>query len=100
METIGAVYGFNTTRLYAADGQRISYNVDSTGVVRFKDHSRMIDGVCRQRVELDTFYSLSREGRAAAVMARYDACEYDYDRSGIAQMLNAAEWPRMRVTNN
>jgi len=92
--------GFNTGRLYQADGQRISYVCNAEGVIRFKDHSRMIDGVCRQPVRMDIWNRMSPITRAAAVMSRYDHCEYDYDREGIAQRLQADAWPAMRCTNN
>lgn len=92
-------FGFNTGRLYASDGQRISYAIVLNTRVYFNDHSRMISGKIRGPFA-EAFAHISPESRARIIMARYDACEYDYDNTGTAQALNAGEWPAMRVTNN
>ena len=48
---------FNTSRLYAADGQIITADYDGT-VVRFVDHSRMVEGEFEAKLpETDDWWS-------------------------------------------
>ncbi len=79
------IFGFNTGRLYQADGQRISVGVTSDGDVLFRDHSRGIDGKLHWQHDIDG------DPTAATVMLYYDKNLYSYDPR--ANWLDAKEWP-------
>jgi len=84
--TATKVWGFNTGRLYQADGQRISVAEMSDGRVLFADHSRGIFGALKHW--RGAFGPLT----ARDVMVRYDHNEYAPDHDAMA--ITADEWPK------
>lgn len=101
------VFGFNTTRLYQRDGQRITVGWRATGPddleVWFNDHGRGIWGKLKDEVvRADGFYlpflQNQGDGRLARrVMGAYDRGQYSMDLDGVAQGLSAGEWPEFRI---
>lgn len=82
---IGKVRAFNTGRLYAADGQRISWavfrdvNTHKTVVV-FIDHSRMVDGV------IDLHFGNLDLVNDGWVLRAYDDHHYHYSGGLVMQL--------------
>jgi len=78
------VWGFNTGRLYQADGQRITVAEMPDGRVLFNDHGRGIFGALKYEAKLGP-------PTARQVMTRYDHNEYTWDMD--AAVIKAKEWP-------
>jgi hypothetical protein len=113
--------GFNTGRLYQADGQRISVGLCSHGdYILFNDHSRGVSGALdltptkegwgtaeqntatyRRYLEKDAKGELDKDDLvqfATMVMRRYDHNRYTYHSE--ANRIKAEKWPTVRCTNN
>lgn len=65
--TIKAQGGFNTGRLYTAEGQQVYWWQDEEGFVTFYDRSRMIIGLINHPIQVPT---------PESVMRNYDNCNY------------------------
>jgi hypothetical protein len=101
--------GFNTGRLYQADGQRISVGLASDGMtILFQDHSRGIFGALELSTsELSYVYSVlsAHAGGidiaadycnfARIIMRAYDAYKHRYHPE--ADKVVADSWPLVRV---
>lgn len=85
---------WNTGALYSAEGQVITAEFDfETGRVIFKDHSRSIDGVFRERLPLRCA-RLDDEGHLRAwLVTEYLHNRYDFDASGDAGRLQRVARP-------
>lgn len=102
--TQSKVIGFNTGRLYQADGQRISVGLSEDGSkVLFNDHSRGIWGELTLFSTIESYTQYFNTDNklqdhelrdlVRLVMSKYDRCQYKMCTSYEVDKLNAGTWP-------
>lgn len=70
-------FTFNTNRMYGPEGQIITVTWDEvTGVARFDDKTRRIQGEVTKRIPQDPEMPWNQDEIKNLVMRYYDRCEY------------------------
>jgi hypothetical protein len=89
-QEVKRIVGFNTERLYTANGQEITVAELDDGTILFNDHSRMVTGRLRNHhtrpewMDLETF-----------AHQEYLHMRYDYD--ARANVIRAESFPKKRM---